>query len=57
MMPMFWRQHDITALVTDKIFVVRRNQEELALPEASCATVVLQVEVSAFPTFYMDSVA
>ena len=34
-MPVLWRKHDIPALIADKVFVVGRNQEELALPEAS----------------------
>ena len=53
----FRREYDVAGLVADKVFVVWRNQEELALPEAPCSTVVRQVEVPASPLLHMDSVA
>ena len=57
MVTVFGRQHDITTLITDKVFVVRGNQEELAFPETSSAATVGQVEIATSPPFDMDGIA
>ena len=56
-MPVFWRKHDVTTLIADEVFIVWRNQEELAFSESSCATLFGQLILPAFPLLYVNAVA
>ena len=56
-MSVLWGKDDVAALITDEVFVIRRNQEELASPESTCAAVVCQIELSAFPSLHMNGVS
>ena len=57
MMTMLWRKYDVTRLIAYEIFVVWGYQQELALLETSCAAIVCQVELPAFPFLHVDRVA
>ena len=56
-MPVLGREHDVTGLITDEVFVVGRNQKELAFSEAACATIVGQIELPTLPLFSVDGIA
>ena len=34
------RQHDVSTLVADKVFIVRWDQKELVFPETPCAALI-----------------
>ena len=55
-MPVLGRKYDVARLITDEVFVVRRNQEELALSEAACTAIVVQIELSTLPLFNVDGI-
>ena len=56
MMPVFWRKHDVTTLIADKVFVVWRNQKELAFSKSPYAALISQIELSAFPLLQVNAV-
>ena len=56
-MPVFGREHNVSGLIADEIFVVGRYQEKLALSETSCAAIVGQITRSALPLFNVDGIA
>ena len=56
-MPVLVTEYNIAAFVTDKVFVIRGNQQEAALPETSCAAMVRQVEVPPLPFNQLQGVA
>lgn len=51
---MFLGQDYVSALVTNQIFIVRRNKKVFALAEASCAAVVGKVEITAINMLFMN---
>ena len=51
------RQHDVSTLVADKVFIVRWDQKELVFPETPCAAIIGQIEVTTSPSFDMNGVA
>lgn len=55
-MPVFSWQHDVATLIADEVFVVWRNQEELATTESPCAALVSQIELPTLPPLHMDAV-
>ena len=57
MMPVLGREHDVTGLITDEVFVVGRDQQKLAFTEAPCAAIVGQIEHSILPLFNVDGIA
>ena len=57
MMPVLGREHNVTGLITDEVFVVGRNQEKLAFMEASRSAIVGQIEFSTLPLFNVDGIA
>ena len=57
MMPVLWRKHDVTTLIANKVFVVWRNQKELAFSESPYATLISQIELSAFPPLHANVIA
>ena len=56
-MPVFRVEYYIPALIADEVFIVGGYEEELAFSEASGATVVREVEVTAFPSFCMNGIS
>gem|GEM_PF-5219104 len=55
-MPVLWRQHYVTALIANQIFIVGRYQQELPFPESSSATVISQVKLPASVSLHMKAV-
>ena len=56
-MPVLGREYNVTGLIADEVFVVGRNQEELAFSEASRSAIVGQIELPAFPLLHVNAVA
>ena len=56
-MSVFGWQHNLAALVADKIFIVRWNHKVFSLSESASAAVIGQIELPALPFLQMDSVA
>ena len=56
-MPVFWRKHDVTTLIADEVFIVWRNQEELAFTKSPYAAFFGQIELPAFPLLHVNAVA
>lgn len=52
----FWREDDVATLITNKVFVVRGNQEVVALAEAASTAVVCEIKFVALPLLRMDGV-
>ena len=57
MVAVFWGEDDVARLITNKVFVVRRNQKVIALAETTGATVFSKVIFTALPFLCMDVVA
>ena len=57
MMPVLGREHNVTGLIADEVFVVGRNQEKLAFTQASRSAIVGQIEFSTLPLFNVDGIA
>ena len=57
MMAVLRREHNVTGLIADEIFVIGRNQQKLTLSEASRAAIVGQIEHSILPLFNVDGIA
>ena len=55
--PVFHGKHDITALITDEVFIIRRDQEKLVFSEATCAAIVSQIELPSFIFLDMKIIA
>ena len=53
-MSVFWRQYDVTTFITDEVFIVWRNQEELAFTKSPYATLFGQIILPAFPPLYVN---
>ena len=56
-MPVLGREYNVTGLIADEVFVVGRNQEELAFSEASRSAIVGQIELPTLPLFNVDGIA
>ena len=56
-MPVLWRKHDVTTLIADEVFIVWRNQKELAFSESPYAAFFGQIELPAFPLLHVNAVA
>ena len=56
-MPMFLRQHNVAGFIADEVFIVGRDEEIAAFPEASRAALVSQIEVTALESLHMDTIA
>ena len=56
-MPVLRREHNVSGLIANEVFVVGRNQQKLTFAEAACAAIVGQIENSALPLLNVDGVA
>ena len=54
---MLWLKDDVTALIGNEVFVIRRNQQIVAFAESPRAAIVSKVKFPAFVFFQMNSVA
>ena len=57
MMSVFWRQHDVTTLIADKVLIIWRNQEKLAFTKSPYTTLFGQIKLPALPPLYVNAVA
>lgn len=57
MMSVFWKKHDVPALVTNEVFIIGRNQEKLAASESPRAAVICHIELAPFPLLQINGVA
>ena len=54
---MLWLKDDVTALVGNEVFVIRRDQHILAFAESPRAAIVSKIKFPAFPSHQMNGVA